>query len=84
VERAEQELRAAGASPRKVIVAGLDSLTPSEHRVSEMAAQGMTNKQIAQSLYLTVKTIETHLHHAYMKLDVSSRAQLSQALKRDA
>jgi DNA-binding CsgD family transcriptional regulator len=81
VARAEEELRATGASPRNVIVAGLDALTASERRVCEMAAKGMTNKQIAQALYVTAKTVETHLHRAYMKLDVSSRGQLAQALE---
>jgi DNA-binding CsgD family transcriptional regulator len=80
VARTETELRATGASPRDVIVAGLDALTASERRVCEMAAQGMTNKQIAQALYVTVKTVETHLRRAYMKLDVSSRSELPQAL----
>jgi DNA-binding CsgD family transcriptional regulator len=80
--RAEDELRASGSSPRNVIVRGIDALTASERRVSRMAADGMSNKQIAQSLYVTVKTVETHLHRAYQKLDVTSRAQLLAALER--
>ena len=79
--RAEEELRAAGASPRDVIRAGVDELTASERRVAQLAASGMTNKQIAQTLFVTVKTVETHLHRTYQKLDVSSRAQLAQALE---
>jgi len=55
-------------------------LTASERRVAQLAAGGMTNKQIAQTLFVTVKTVETHLHRAYQKLDVSSRAQLALAL----
>ena len=78
--RAEEELRATGASPRDVIRAGVDVLTASERRVAQLAAGGMTNKQIAQTLFVTVKTVETHLHRAYQKLDVSSRAQLALAL----
>jgi DNA-binding CsgD family transcriptional regulator len=81
VARAEQELRATGASTRDVIVAGLDALTASERRVCEMAAEGLTNKQIAQTLYVTIKTVETHLRRAYMKLDISSRGQLAKALE---
>jgi len=79
--RAEEELRAAGASPRDVIRAGVDELTASERRVAQLAASGMTNKQIAQTLFVSVKTVETHLHRTYQKLDVSSRAQLAQALE---
>ena len=80
--RAEDELRAAGASPRNVIRAGIDALTASERRVAQMAASGMSNKQIAQALFVTVKTVETHLHRAYQKLDVGSRAQLAVALEK--
>ena len=79
--RAEEELRAAGASPRDVIRAGVDALTASERRVARMAAEGMSNKQIAQTLFVTVKTVETHLHRCYQKLDVTSRAQLAGALE---
>jgi DNA-binding NarL/FixJ family response regulator len=64
-----------------MIRAGVEALTTSERRVCEMAASGMANKQIAQALFVTVKTIETHLHRSYQKLDVSSRAQLAAALE---
>ena len=80
--RAEDELRAAGASPRNVTRAGIDALTASERRVAQVAASGMSNKQIAQALFVTVKTVETHLHRAYQKLDVGSRAQLAAALEK--
>jgi len=80
--RTEEELRVAGASPRDVIRVGVDELTASERRVAQLAASGMSNKQIAQALFVTVKTVETHLHRTYQKLDVSSRAQLAQALER--
>jgi DNA-binding NarL/FixJ family response regulator len=79
--RAEEELRAAGGSPRDVIRAGVDELTASERRVARLAASGMSNKQIAQTLFVTVKTVETHLHRTYQKLEVSSRGQLAQALE---
>jgi DNA-binding CsgD family transcriptional regulator len=80
-ERAEDELRATGASLRSVIRVGVDSLTTSERRVSQMAASGMSNKQIAQALFVTVKTVETHLSRSYEKLDVTSRARLAAALR---
>jgi len=81
VTRAEEELRASGASPRGIIRASFDALTTSERRVAQMAAAGMSNKQIAQALFVTVKTVETHLHRSYQKLDVSSRMQLARALE---
>ena len=79
--RAAEELRATGASPRDVIRAGVDTLTTSERRVAQLAATGLSNKQIAQTLFVTVKTVETHLHRCYQKLDVTSRAQLAGSLK---
>ncbi len=79
--RAEEELRASGASRRDVIRAGVDTLTTSERRVAQLAATGISNKQIAQTLFVTVKTVETHLHRSYQKLDVTSRAQLAAALE---
>ena len=61
-------------------VAGPESLTPSERRVVELAASDLTNRQIAQKLYVTEKTVETHLGHAFSKLDVRSRRELPDAL----
>jgi DNA-binding CsgD family transcriptional regulator len=78
-ERARIELAAMGARPRKE-PAAQDQLTASEHRVAEMARRGMTNKQIAQTLFITVKAVEWHLHHAYLKLNITSRKQLTEAL----
>ena len=46
----------------------------------EMARRGMTNKQIAETLFITVKAVEWHLHHAYRKLNITSRKQLAEAL----
>ena len=80
-ERARAELRAAGARPRRDALRGRDALTASELRVARMAAEGMTNRQIAEALFVTLKTIETHLSHAYGKLDVSSRRDLPAALE---
>jgi len=83
-ERAYQELRAAGARPRKVLRTGVDSLTPSEIRVAQLAASGKTNREIAQELYVTPKTVEFHLGQTYRKLEISSRKELAAALQRDA
>jgi DNA-binding CsgD family transcriptional regulator len=78
--RANEEIAATGARPRKVIQTGLDALTASERRVAQLAAEGMSNREIAQTLFVTIKTVEVHLSHAYRKLEISSRAQLDKAL----
>lgn len=79
-QRAREELRATGARPRRAVVSGVSSLTPSEQRVARMAAEGSTNRDIAQKLFVTPKTVEIHLSHAYRKLDVRSRSELPRAL----
>ncbi len=78
--RANEEIAATGARPRKVLQTGLDALTASERRVAQLAAEGLSNKEIAQTLFITIKTVEVHLSHAYRKLEISSRAQLDKAL----
>jgi DNA-binding CsgD family transcriptional regulator len=78
--RAAQELAATGARPRRVMLSGVESLTASERRVAELAAAGLSNREIAQTLFVTRKTVETHLGHVYLKLDVSSRLELPSAL----
>jgi len=79
VDQAATELEATGARPRRGLEAGRDALTPSERRVAELAAQGQTNAQIAQGLFVTLKTVETHLSSVYRKLDISSRRELPAA-----
>lgn len=79
-ERAHEELVAAGARPRRLAVSGLDSLTASERRVAQLAVDGLTNKQIAQALFVTARTVEMHLGNVYRKLGISSRNDLPQAL----
>ena len=79
-EHAWQELLAAGARPRRKELKGVASLTPSERRIVELAADGRTNREIAQALFVTTKTVETHLGHAYTKLGVGSRTDLADAL----
>jgi DNA-binding CsgD family transcriptional regulator len=82
-DRARTELVATGARPRRAVVTGVDALTASERRVAEMAAEGLTNRQIAQALFVTEKTIEWHLGQAYRKLDIGSRSELPRALGAD-
>jgi DNA-binding CsgD family transcriptional regulator len=78
--RAETELRATGAKPRRVMLTGLEALTASERRIAELAAEGLSNAQIAQTLFVTARTVEGHLTHVFQKLDVSVRTELPAAL----
>ena len=80
VAQANDELAATGARPRKVVQTGLETLTASERRVAQLAAEDMSNKDIAQALFVTVKTVEVHLSSVYRKLDISSRRQLAPTL----
>jgi DNA-binding CsgD family transcriptional regulator len=79
-ELARSELRAAGSRPRRDALRGVGSLTPSERRVADLAATGRTNRDIAQELYVTPKTVEVHLSNAYRKLGIGSRRELGGAL----
>ncbi len=78
--QARSELEASGARPRRERIRGLEALTPSERRVAELAAEGMTNRQIAETLWVTRKTVEYHLRNVYAKLEVSSRGRLAEVL----
>jgi DNA-binding CsgD family transcriptional regulator len=80
-ERAREELRVTGAKVHRPTSSGLDSLTPSERRIVDLAAAGASNPEIAQALFVTVKTVEMHLGNAYRKLDISSRRQLAPLLR---
>jgi DNA-binding CsgD family transcriptional regulator len=75
--RARHELEAAGARPRRAAAWGAGSLTAAEHRVAALAARGLTNPEIAQQLYVTRRTVETHLTHVFQKLGVTGRAGLT-------
>jgi DNA-binding CsgD family transcriptional regulator/predicted negative regulator of RcsB-dependent stress response len=79
-QQADTELRASGARPRQPALSGPQSLTVSERRVAEMAAQGQTNREIAQALFVSLRTVETHLTHAFQKLGIDSRTKLAEAL----
>jgi DNA-binding NarL/FixJ family response regulator len=80
VEQAETELAATGARPRRLLLSGVESLTASEKRVANFAAEGLSNKDIAQALFVTTKTVEVHLSNVYRKLGIGSRTELPQAL----
>jgi DNA-binding CsgD family transcriptional regulator len=80
---AREEMRLAGARPRREILVGPESLTPAERRVVELAATGSSNRDIAQRLFVSLRTVETHLTHAYQKLNISSRDELPGAMRQD-
>ena len=77
---ARSELAASGGRVPPREGGGLAELTPSELRVLELAAGGLSNPQIAQRLFVTTKTIEMHLSNGYRKLGVHRRAELPAAL----
>ncbi|MDQ3768147.1 MAG: helix-turn-helix transcriptional regulator, partial [Actinomycetota bacterium] len=79
-ELGREELIATGARPRREALSGPESLTPSERRVAELAAQGLSNREVAETLWVTRKTVEVHLGNAYGKLGIRSRSQLAGAL----
>jgi DNA-binding CsgD family transcriptional regulator len=85
IERTESELRASGETLRaRGPGSAVDELTPQELQVATLAASGLSNKEIATRLFLSIKTIEAHLHRSYRKLGVRSRAELAPFLgKRD-
>jgi DNA-binding NarL/FixJ family response regulator len=78
--RVRADLAAIGVRPRTADRSGPESLTASELRVVELAAAGATNREIAQTLFVTEKTVETHLGRAFRKLNISSRRQLRDVL----
>ncbi len=83
VARADEELHATGARPRRPVRYGRDALTPSELRVARLVAGERTNADVAQELYVSRKTVETHLSHVYTKLGLSgpsARGALREAL----
>ncbi|HZO04773.1 MAG TPA: AAA family ATPase [Solirubrobacterales bacterium] len=79
-EQVRTELHATGSRPRNDALSGVGSLTPSERRVADLAAAGNTNREIAQQLYVTPKTVEVHLSNTYRKLGIRSRRELERAL----
>ena len=80
-ERARRSLHAAGGRPGRPALAGVEALTPSELHVARLAAEGMTNREIAQALFITLKTVERHLNRVYAKLEIEGRPELRAGLE---
>ena len=78
--RAHEEQIAAGLRPRTAELTGVGALSPSERRVADLAARGLTNRAIAQTLFVTPKAVEWHLSNAYRKLGIRSRRELAPML----
>jgi len=75
-QRAEAELRAAGETARSHEPSALDQLTPQELKITELVAEGLTNRNIAAQLFLSPRTIDYHLRKVFSKLGIASRAEL--------
>ena len=82
-ERARTELLTTGSPPRRTRLSGIESLTPAERRVAELAGHGRTNTEIAHALFITTKTVEWHLANGFRKLGITSRRDLDAALRCD-
>jgi DNA-binding CsgD family transcriptional regulator len=75
-ERARQELRASGETSRKRTPGAWDQLSPQELQIAQMAAEGLSNREIGQRLYLSHRTVGSHLYRIFPKLGVTSRSEL--------
>ena len=80
-ERARQQLRATGETSRPRTPEARDQLTPQELQIAQMAAEGMSNREIAQMIYLSHRTVSSHLYRAFPKLGITSRTELRRVLE---
>jgi DNA-binding CsgD family transcriptional regulator len=81
-ERARQELRATGESSRRRAPGAWDRLSPQELQIAQLAAEGLSNREIGQQLYLSHRTVGTHLYRVFPKLGITSRSELRGLLDR--
>jgi len=82
-DRAREQLRASGESSAVTAPFPLEEMTPQQRQIAEMAAQGMTNREIGEQLFLSPRTVASHLYRLFPKLGITSRAELANALPRD-
>jgi DNA-binding NarL/FixJ family response regulator len=80
-DQVRRELRASGESSRRSDPAARDQLTAQELQIAQLAAQGLSNREIGQRLYLSHRTIGTHLYRTFPKLGITSRSELRSALE---
>jgi DNA-binding NarL/FixJ family response regulator len=80
-QTARGQLVAAGGRPRRVALRGVEALTPSELQVAQLAEEGLSNRDISDGLFVSLKTVEQHLARAYAKLEISGRHELGPALR---
>jgi len=80
-ERARRELRASGETVRRRVPGAWTQLSPQELQIARLAAEGLSNREIGERLYLSHRTVESHLYRLFPKLGVTSRAQLRDALE---
>jgi DNA-binding CsgD family transcriptional regulator len=81
LDRAQDELLLSGSRPRRARLTGPTSLTESQRQVASLAVDGLTNREIAEHLFVTIKTVETHLMAVYRKLGIRTRDELGSALR---
>ena len=81
LERARRELRASGERVRRRVPGGWAQLSPQELQIAQLAAEGFSNREIGEQLYLSHRTVESHLYRLFPKLGVTSRAQLRDSLE---
>jgi len=79
LDRCNDELTACGLHPARRAT-GPARLSPREQSVARLAVRGLTNRQVAAELVISVKTVEVHLSHIFVKLEVSTRTQLAAKL----
>src|SRR5262249_20101367 len=79
-ELARQELRASGEASSRRMPAAWDQLTPQELQIAQMAAAGMSNREVGEKLYLSARTVGSHLYRTFLKLGITTRAALRDAL----
>jgi DNA-binding CsgD family transcriptional regulator len=79
-DQARRELRASGESSRRRDPAARDELTAQELQIAQLAAEGLSNREIGQRLYLSHRTVGTHLYRIFPKLGITARGELSSAL----